>query len=92
MSSTNDLADKLRERQAIYRAAWSADISRLVRQHGEASVREALQLIEQRERRDSWDQREHAKPIQRGIERVLSERRQRPVELFPEPRLPPAWR
>jgi hypothetical protein len=72
-----EIAEKLRERQAVYEAAWAADVCRLCAEHGEAVISDALQLIAKKTKRgDGWDQRRHARAVKAGIARALAEHRQ----------------
>jgi hypothetical protein len=93
-----EIAKRIAERRKIYEAAYQGDLDRLAHEFGEHPVREALRMIEQRRERDqraadTWDARQHAREVRRGIHRVINERRRRARELFSDGELlPGSWR
>jgi hypothetical protein len=84
-----DIAERIVERRKIYTAAYECDLRRLSAEHGDGPVQDALAMIETH---DGWDREAHARAVQRGIERVLRERRQRASEFPDAELLPGSWR
>jgi hypothetical protein len=80
-----DLVEKILEREQIYEAAFEADVANLTRVHGEAPVREVLQLLDTRRAggADHWDGPGHTQAVRRGIAPVLSDHEERPDDFHP---------
>jgi hypothetical protein len=76
----------------LYRSCFEADIARLVRQHRHGPVEEAPAIVGRREELSGhFDPAGHQAEVRRGIGRVIAEKRQQALELFPTelPTVPP---
>jgi hypothetical protein len=76
-SRVSDIAERIRERRAIYNAAYDTDVRLLVREHGPAPVEAALALVEAEPEVETWDQRAHARRVAQGIARFFNEQREK---------------
>jgi len=87
MGQIADVIERIESRFRPYDACLIGDLNLMVTQHGDGVVLEALRRIALNPasaKEASFDQRAHAREVRQAIARVLAERRQAVLSLYPQ--------